>query len=324
MPTPIVVDTRRSPHARLRPVPLDAVKLADPLWATRRALNRSVTLPTQYQQCEQTGRIDNFRRAARQIQGEFQGYFFNDSDVYKWLEAAAWTLAADHDPALAEQVDGLIVLIEAAQETDGYLNTFFTFERATERWSNLFTYHELYCAGHLIQAAIAHQRATGDERLLTVATRFADLICDTFGDTPDKRPGTDGHPEIEMALVELYRQIGDAKYLAQADYFLTARGHGLLNHAEYCQDDVPFRDRHKLAGHAVRAVYLACGAADIYAETGDPSLLAALERVWTHMTTRQMYITGGLGSRKDGEAFGEYYELPNATPTPKPAPPSPA
>jgi DUF1680 family protein len=179
-PRPPIVDTSRSPHARLRPLPLDAVKLADDFWEPRRRINRDVTLPSQYRHLEDTGRLDNFRRASGKTGGEYQGIYFNDSDVYKWLEAAAWTLAEGSDPELERMVDAAISEVEDAQRPDGYLNTYFTFERATQRWTD-FDLHEMYCAGHLFQAAVAHFRATGSERLLDVATRFADHICDTFG-----------------------------------------------------------------------------------------------------------------------------------------------
>jgi DUF1680 family protein len=305
-----LVDTSRSPHTRLRPVPLEAVRLMDTFWLPRQRQNIDTILPYQYDVCEQTGRIDNFRRASGKIQQDFQGYFFNDSDVYKWLEAAAWTLATD--PTLMERVDAVIDEIAAAQEPDGYLNTYFTFDKKAERWSNLSQFHELYCAGHLIQAAVAHKRATGSDRLLDIARRFADLIGDTFGPAASgKREGTDGHPEIEMALVELYRLTGEQKYLDQAGYFVDARGRGLLGGGEYFQDEVPFRQRTKLAGHAVRALYLCCGAADLYSETGEAALLESLDRQWAHMVARQIYVNGGLGARPQGEAFGDDYELPN-------------
>ncbi|MBI5670125.1 MAG: glycoside hydrolase family 127 protein [Chloroflexi bacterium] len=315
MLSPVITDTTRSPHSRLRPVAVNAVTLDDRVWSLFGRLNRFVILPYQYRQCEVTGRLENFRRAAAPSpQGEFQGLFFNDSDVYKWLEAASWTLASGENASVANMVDTAIGIVAAAQQPDGYLNTYFMFDRAGERWSNLTVYHELYCAGHLIQAAVAHKRATNRDDLLTIARRFADLICDTFGpEAAGKRPGTDGHPEIEMALVELYRLTGERRYLDQALYFIDARGHGLLGGAVYCQDETPFRQRHKLAGHAVRALYLCAGAADVYAETGETVLLEALERQWQHMTTRQMYISGGLGARHEGESFGDDYELPNDT-----------
>lgn len=309
---PVVTDTAHSPYARLRPVSINRVSLEDGLWSVRQTQNRAVILPYQYGVCETTGRIDNFRRASGKIDGDFRGFFFNDSDVYKWLEAASWALITP-DAALAQQVENLIQEMAAAQGEDGYLNTYFMFDKAAERWHNLTVMHELYCAGHLIQAGIAHQRVTGSDTLMHITRRFADMICDTFGTAAHQRPGTDGHPEIEMALVELYRATGEKRYLEQAQYFLDARGQGLLGGAEYCQDEMPFRERTTLAGHAVRALYLCAGAADIFTETGETALLKTLETVWEHTITRRSYVNGGIGSRPQVEAIGGDYELPNAS-----------
>jgi DUF1680 family protein len=314
----VVVDTSRSPNARLRPLAIDAVTLDDAFWSPRLRVNHAVTLAAQYRQCEETGRIDNFRRAAGTIDTPFQGRYFNDSDVYKWIEAAAWTLAAGPDPALERQVDDLIIEIAAAQRPDGYLNTYFARERAEERWTD-FDLHEMYCAGHLFQAAVAHHRATGATSLLDVATRFADHICATFGPPETgKRLGADGHPEIELALVELYRETGERRYLEQAQFFLDVRGRGLLGppydrfRPAYHQDHQPFREQDAVVGHAVRAIYLTAGATDLAIETGEDAVVAALHRLWTDMTARKMYATGGIGARYEGEAFGDAYELPNA------------
>jgi DUF1680 family protein len=309
---PVIVDTSISDHTRLRPVSMRAVTLEDSFWAPLLEKLREVTLPSQYQQLEETGRIDNFRRAAGKVDQPFQGWFFNDSDVYKWVEAVAWTLAAHDDPELKRMMDTVISEIEGAQDEGGYLNTYFTFEQTSERWSNLKDMHELYCAGHLIQAAIAHHRSTGEDRLLKVGTRFADHICELFGPEEEgKRLGTGGHPEIEMVLVELARTTGQEKYLEQAKFFIDMRGQGLLGGQAYHQDHVPFRELTRMEGHAVRAAYLNAGATDLYADTGEGALWETLERLWLNMTTRQMYISGGVGSRYEGEAFGEDYELPN-------------
>jgi DUF1680 family protein len=304
------VDTSRSPHARLKPVPLTAVRLEDGFWAPRLRINREVTLPAQFRQLEETGRLWNFTRAAGKARGPFKGLYFNDSDVYKWLEAAAWALAAGPDPTLQGLADTVCGAIEEAQGPDGYLNTYFTHERAGERWTNLRDMHELYCAGHFFQAAVALDRANGSDRMLKVACRLADHLGETFG--PGKKPGTPGHPEVEMALVELARQTGQPRYLAQAKLFLDNRGRGIIGGGAYYSDHKPFRDLDRLVGHAVRSLYLCAGAADLYAETGETALLATLERLWGRMVSRQLYITGGLGARYEGESFGEDWELPNA------------
>lgn len=308
-PSKVVVDTSKSPFVRLRPVPLDKVRLDD-FWAPRRKMIGEVTLPAQYRLLDETGRLDNFRRAAGRLEGAQEGFYFNDSDVYKWLEAASWMLASDDDSELAELVDRTIELVGAAQQPDGYLDTFYSIDNLDARWTELERTHELYCAGHLIQAAVAHHRATGQTSLLDIAVRFADLICDTFG--PDgPLAGTDGHPEIEMALVELARDTGDDRYLKQARYFLDIRGQDYAGGDPYHQDHQPFRELDALVGHAVRALYLCAGAADIYAETDDPALLATLERLWRSLIARRLYVTGGAGSRHEGEALGEDFELPN-------------
>lgn len=309
-PSKFVIDTSRSPRTRLRPVPLDRVRLEDDFWAPRRAIVRDVTLPAQFRLLDETGRLDNFRKAAGRLGGRHEGFYFNDSDVYKWLEATSWMLATDDDPALAKLVDQTIELVGAAQQPDGYLDTFYSIDNLDACWSELERTHELYCAGHLFQAAVAHHRATGKTSLLAIATRFADLICDTFG--PGKPlSGTGGHPEVELALVELARDTGDERYLRQAAYFLDVRGQGYAGGDEYHQDHRAFRELDALVGHAVRALYLCAGAADIYAETGEPELLATLERLWSNLVSRRIYLTGGVGSRHEGEAFGDDFELPN-------------
>jgi DUF1680 family protein len=312
-PYPVVVDTSQSRYARLKPVPLTAVTLADEFWAPRIQTNRESTLPEQYRLLEETGRIDNFRRAAGKKDIPFQGRYYNDSDVYKWLEAVAWTMASDAGPTIKQMADAVIAEIAAAQGPDGYLNTYFTFDQAAQRWTNLRDMHELYCAGHLIQAAVAHHRATGQDSLLHVALRLADHICEVFGPSQEgKRPATPGHEEIEMALLELARETGALKYQRQAQFFLDSRGKGLIGGSPYHQDHRPFREMERMVGHAVRSVYLNAGATDIYAETGDTALRDALDRLWQNMATRQLYISGGIGSRYAGEAFGADYELPNA------------
>jgi DUF1680 family protein len=216
----------------------------------------------------------------------------------------------DSNKHLQQMVDEIISLITRAQDKNGYVNTYFSLERTNERWVNLQEKHELYCAGHLIQAAIAHQRATSENRLLASVLRLADHIYSQFG--PTARAATSGHPEIEMALVELYRMTRDKKYLELASTLINRRGHQILNGTEYLIDHRPFRELEYLAGHAVRALYLCSGVSDIFLETGEPQLITTLQRLWTNMVVQQMYITGGLGARYDGEAFGKPYELPNS------------
>src|SRR5262245_40995886 len=313
----VVVDTSRSANAKIRPVPVDAVTIEDAFWAPRRRQNREATLPSQHRQLWETGRFDNLLRVAGKFDGPFTGRYFNDTDVYKWLEAASWSLAAEPDPELEKQVDEAIAVVAEAQRPDGYLNSYFALERADERWTDA-DLHELYCAGHLFQAAVAHHRATGSTALLDVAIRFADYLDATFGpEEQGKRVWTDGHPEVEMGLVELARDTGEQRYVRLWQFFVDVRGHGLLGDAydrfgrKYHQDHQPFRELDEIVGHAVRAVYLNAGVADIYAETGEPALGEALHRLWANMTERKMYVSGGIGSRYEGEAFGEDYELPN-------------
>jgi len=320
-PGAVVVDTTRSPGARLRPVPITAVRLTDTFWAPRLQRNHENTLRAQYRLLEEKGRLDNFRRAAGKKQLPFQGvYCFNDSDLYKWLEAASWSLALHpKDTALRFLIEEAVTEIAEAQQPDGYLNTYFCAERAGERWTN-FDLHEMYCAGHLFQAAAAHYRCTRSTRLLEVAIRLADHICDRFGpEEQGKQRKLDAHAEVEMALVELYRTTGERRYLEQAQFFLDTRGHGVLGkpykyfEPDYAQDLVPFRELDKVTGHAVRMMYLDCGATDIYAETGEVALKTALDRQWANMTERKIYVTGSVGAFGDGEAFGKDYYLPSVS-----------
>jgi len=304
-----VVDTSNSPYAKLRTVPVEEVELKNGFWAKRVEKLINVTIPTQHMLLESTGRIYNFRRAAGKEKGDFKGLLFNDSDVYKWVEAVGFLLACGFDDKLHSLVEKVVEDICAAQDEDGYLNTFFTFEKKNQRWTNLKDMHELYCAGHLIQAAIALRRAIGDEKLFKAAVRFANHIIRVFG--PGGRPGAPGHPEIEMAMVELYRETGDRKYLNMAKTFIDNRGRGILGGSVNLIDHKPFRQLDEIVGHAVRSLYLNCGATDLYMETGDKEIWNTLERLWSNMVKCKMYVTGGVGSRYDGEAFGFNYELPN-------------
>lgn len=303
-----VVDTSKSLYALLKPVPLENVKVLGFLGRYRERTIK-VSIPAQFKLLEETGRIDNFRRASGKIKRVFQGFFFNDSDVYKWLEAASYALTNSKDPKLITELNEVINEIGDAQDEDGYIDTYFTFEKKRLRWTNMRELHELYCAGHLIQAAIAHKRSTNENLLFNIAKRFADNISQTFGS--GKKEGTSGHPEIEIALVELYRETQNKKYLELAKFFLDERGKGIVGGDEYHIDHASFIQLKEVTGHAVRMLYLLSGAADIYLETGDKSIFKALERLWNDLVFKKMYITGGVGSRYEGESIGESYELPN-------------
>ncbi|SEW14593.1 glycoside hydrolase family 127 protein [Natrinema salifodinae] len=324
------------------------VTIDDEFWNRWLETTREDLLEYQYEQLEASGCLENFRRTADGADGGFQGMWFADSDAYKWLEAASYVLATRDDPGpdsdLRRRVDDVIDLVAAAQGEDGYLNTYFALEEPEKRWTNLNMMHELYCAGHLIEAAVAHHRATDETSLLSVATAFADHIDDRFGDAID---GVLGHQEIELALVKLSRATGEERYVERAQYFVERRGRddrlarelerieeiagydpddgGVAADAReafyedgdydgrYAQDHAPLRDQEAVEGHAVRAMYFLAGAADVAAETGDEDLLARLERLWEHMTERRTYVTGGIGSSARGERFTEDYDLPNDT-----------
>lgn len=237
-----------------------------------------------------------------------------DSDLYKWLEAVIHESVNGQGDELNELAEETIQLIAAAQDADGYLNSYFQVVAPEKRWTDLDFGHEMYCAGHLIQAAVAHHRATGRNDLLDVACRFADHIAAVFG--PGRREGACGHPEIEMALVELYRETGQARYLDLAALLISRRGKGRMTgggrfEPGYFQDRVPVRSAFQVEGHAVRQLYLNCGVTDLFLETGEPALIDALERQWRDMTAHKMYLTGGYGARFEGESFGEAYELPS-------------
>lgn len=323
------------PAERLVPVPAAKVTFAaDSFWGPRLATNAETSLLHGAAMLEQHGQLGNFRMAAAALghpvpggvapPAEYAGIHFYDSDAYKWLEAVCLVLEqpppAGLDPAHAEalradlraRAERFVEEIAAAQRDDGYIQTQYVV-KGQQPWSNLKDDHELYCAGHLIQAAIAHHRATGSRRLLDVALRFADLIDRTFG--PDvaagERPGACGHPEIETALVQLADHTGERRWLDLAAYFLDVRGHGLLGGSDYHQDHRPVREQREAVGHAVRQLYLASGALGVAARTGDAALLDANLAIWDDIVRGKLYVTGGLGARPDGEAFGAPFELPN-------------
>jgi len=298
-------------HRRLSAVPFTEVKLQDDFWAPRLKTNRRVSIPHNFKWCEETGRFGNFAKAAGLAEGEFEGIYFNDSDVYKVLEGASYSLADHPDPALDKRVDDVVAQIAAAQHENGYLNTYFTLVEPDKKWTNFRKMHELYCAGHLFEAAVAHHRATGKTTLLDVATRFADRIDAIFG--PGKRHEVPGHEEIELALVKLWQETGEARYFDLARFFLDVRGDASKREVfgPYCQDHVPVREQREIVGHAVRAMYLYSGVADVAAYTGDRGFLDAMGRLWDDVVRQKMYVTGGVGARHHGESFGDAYELPN-------------
>jgi DUF1680 family protein len=317
----------------ITPVPFTAVKVSDGFWSPRMETNRKVTLPAIFKKCEETGRIDNFAIAGGLMTGEYKGERYNDTDVYKTIEGASYSLMVHPDPELERYLDGVIAKIAAAQEPDGYLYTPRTASPnklqpgiGAERWAELAISHELYNAGHLYEAAAAHFLATGKRSLLVVALKNADLVARTFGPGPGKRQGFPGHQEIELALVKLYRLTGRTGYLDLAKYFLDQRGRGLTlkqyppgnrfaiyNDATQIQAHKPVLEQDEAVGHAVRLTYMASGMADIAALTGDVAYLDAVRRLWENVVGKKMYLTGGIGSRHDRERFGENYELPNLT-----------
>lgn len=301
-----------SARLRLRPIDGRRVVIQDGLLADRQRVNREVTLRHGLEELERAGTLDNFRIAAGRASGERRGMVFSDSDVYKWVEALAWEIGREPSTELEQLAAETVELVAATQQPDGYLNTWAQIVDPAWRWSDLAMGHELYCAGHLFQAGVALERTTGDATLRAVARRFADLIDDVFGS--GGRAETDGHPEVEVGLVELYRQTGEQRYLELADTLVTRRGHGMFAGAhfdlEYYLDAEPVRDARSIVGHAVRALYLAAGVTDLYAETGDDALLASMLRQWDDLASTKTYLTGGIGSRHYDESIGDPYELP--------------
>ncbi|MBV9851555.1 MAG: glycoside hydrolase family 127 protein [Armatimonadetes bacterium] len=308
----------------LQAIPFTQVQIRDAFWAPRREANRRISLPLSLDKLAEAGNLRNLELAAAGATEGFVGPVFADSDVYKALEAVAYSLATDPDPELERRVDEIIAQIAAAQRPDGYLNTAYQVKIGLKRrWTNLRDNHELYCAGHLFEAAVAHFQATGKRTLLEVATKFADHIDSVFGDAPGERMGYPGHPEIELALVKLWRVTGERRYFDLARFFVVNRGrkffadeHGTPHEeyrGEYWQDHLPIREHAAIVGHAVRAGYLYSAVVDVAAETGDAELLQMAERVWDNTTNRRMYVTGGIGSSAHNEGFTGDYDLPNLT-----------
>lgn len=315
-------DVYNSPDAPLTEVPFTAVHFDDGFWAPRIETNRTVSIPSAFHECEVNGRFDNFAIAGGLMKGEHRGDFsFDDTDPYKIIEGASYSLAAKYDRQLDAYLDSVITLIAAAQEPDGYLTTCVTnrCERlsgwwGTRRWEKINS-HELYNSGHLYEAAVAHYQATGKRTLLDVALKNADLVCDVFGMGENQIHYPSGHPIIEMALVKLYKVTGERKYLDEARYFVDEAGR-LSNGrrpSPYSQDHMPVMEQEEIVGHAVRAGYFYSGVADVAGLQNDTELFNALERIWNNMASRKLYVTGGIGSRAQGEGFGPEYELHNHT-----------
>lgn len=320
----------------MRALPIKQVRLTDPFWSRWQRVLVETTLPAEYEHIVSTGRLANFRRAAGKAEGSHEGLYFNDSDVYKWLEASAYGLATHDSPRVRAQVDEAIQAVTEAQEPDGYLNTFFQLRHPNLKWRNLSMKHEMYCGGHLLEAGVALYEALGDRRLLDVSVRFADHLMAQFG--PDKRRGYCGHEEIELALIRLAEAVGEPKYREFARWMVEERGKSpsifeaelqdeeamslspyaknlLLKdgayQGEYAQDHAPIRRHTQIVGHAVRAMYLYIAAADLADGQGDTDLEQALERIWNNLTHRRMYVTGGIGPSAKNEGFTADYDLPN-------------
>ncbi|WP_054028434.1 glycoside hydrolase family 127 protein [Bacillus sp. FJAT-28004] len=323
------------------PVSLKQVNIQDSFWNYYINLVRDVVVPYQWdaindrvEGAERSGAVRNFKIAAGLEKGDFYGFVFQDTDVAKWLEAVAYLLETKPDAGLEQIADEMIDIIGKAQQPDGYLNTFYTIKEPGKKWTNLTECHELYTAGHMIEAGVAYYKATGKKKLLEIVCRIADDIAVVFGDGPRQIAGYDGHQEVELALVKLYETTGDRKYLELSSYFIDKRGQqpsffeeeadrrGRTSHwsnnkihiePEYFQAHLPVRDQEAAVGHAVRVVYMLAGMADVARETGDESLLEACRRLWDNIASKQMYITGGIGSMAHGEAFSFDYDLPNDT-----------
>jgi len=328
---------------RLQPVPWTQVTIDDAFWAAWQETNRKVTLPIEYQRCQETGRLAAIKQDW--VEGmPNQPHYFWDSDVAKWIEAAGYSLATHPDPELQARTDAVIDGFEAAQQPDGYLNTYYTVIEPENRWTNLMIKHELYCAGHLMEAAVAYYQGTGKRKLLDVMCRYADYIGTVFGTGEGQMRGYPGHQEIELGLVKLYEATGEQRYLDLAKYFVDERGqkpfyfdieskkrgeaiqygsselrrwvrnsHAWPEPHAYFQAHRPLSEQDTAEGHAVRAMYIYCGMADVAAYTGDDALTQACYRLWENVTTKRMYVTGGIGSSSTGERFTVDYDLPSDT-----------
>lgn len=301
------------------PVPFTSVKVTDNFWGQRLQASREVTIPLAFSKCEETGRYENFVKAAHPSDTyKVEGFSFDDTDVYKTIEGASYSLQTYPDKKLQKYIDSVLVIVAGAQEPDGYLYTARTMNpkhphnwAGKERWvavENLS--HEFYNLGHMIEGAVAHYQATGKRNFLDIAIKYADCVCREIGNGPQQKKYVPGHQIAEMALVKLYMATGDKKYLDQAKLFLDTRGYTSRKDA-YSQAHKPVVEQDEAVGHAVRAVYMYSGMADVAAITGDSSYIKAIDKIWDNIVSKKIYITGGIGARHAGEAFGNNYELPN-------------
>lgn len=303
----------------INPVPFTSVKVTDNFWGQRLQASREVTIPLAFSKCEETGRYENFVKAAHPSDTyKVEGFSFDDTDVYKTIEGASYSLQTYPDKKLQKYIDSVLVIVAGAQEPDGYLYTARTMNpkhphnwAGKERWvavENLS--HEFYNLGHMIEGAVAHYQATGKRNFLDIAIKYADCVCREIGNGPQQKKYIPGHQIAEMALVKLYMVTGDKKYLDQAKFFLDTRGYTSRKDA-YSQAHKPVVEQDEAVGHAVRAVYMYSGMADVAAITGDSSYIKAIDKIWDNIVSKKIYITGGIGARHAGEAFGNNYELPN-------------
>lgn len=301
------------------PVPFTSVKVTDSFWGQRLQASREVTIPLAFSKCEETGRYESFIKAAHPSDTyKVEGLSFDDTDVYKTIEGASYSLQTYPDKKLQKYIDSILVIVAGAQEPDGYLYTARTMNpkhphnwAGKERWvavENLS--HEFYNLGHMVEGAVAHYQATGKRNFLDIAIKYADCVCREIGNGPEQKKYVPGHQIAEMALVKLYMVTGDKKYLDQAKFFLDTRGYTSRKDA-YSQAHKPVVEQDEAVGHAVRAVYMYSGMADVAAITGDSSYIKAIDKIWDNIVSKKIYITGGIGARHAGEAFGNNYELPN-------------
>ena len=308
------------------PVAFTSVEVSDAFWGQRLKASREVTIPLAFSKCEETGRYENFVQAAQQMASSENlgfrvgGLPFDDTDVYKTIEGASYILQTYPDPKLEAYIDSVLVIVAAAQEPDGYLYTARTRnpERphswaSKERWGQIEDSHELYDLGHMLEGAIAHYRATGKRNFLDIAIKYADCVCREIGPGEGQQVKVPGHQIAEMALAKLYVLTGDQKYLDEAKFFIDMRGHGEKGAEEYRQSHVPVMDQDEAVGHAVRAEYFYSGIADVAALTGQTDYIEVIDRIWDNIADKKLYLTGGVGARRSGEAFGDNYELPNLT-----------